>query len=152
MGMTQSRDALGKPLISAIIVVILATQTVVGLVDTGKWGWPMLAYPMYKKAYFEGDRLNHDVSVYALLSDGTRTEIKRSDLDMSFWIFWYNVATPIALHRADLLEPVVQLYCQEFSNQVTKLQVEDKGVAIGRDGPVEGLPPQVMSEIEVSCS
>jgi hypothetical protein len=46
----------------------------------------------------------------------------------------------------------MQRYCQEFSNQVTKLQVEDKGVAIGRDGPVEGLPPQVMSEIEVSCS
>ena len=152
MGMTRSRDALGKALISAIIVVILATQAVVGVVDTGKWGWPMLAYPMYKKAYFEGDRLNHDVSVYAVRSDGTRTEIKRSDLKMGFWIFWYNVVSPIALARADLLGPILQRYCGELENDVTMLRVEDKGVAIGRDGPIEGLAPQVMSEFKVSCS
>ena len=39
----------------------------------------------------------------------------------------------------------------ELDNEVSELQVEDKGVAIGRDGPVEGLPPQVMLETEVSC-
>jgi hypothetical protein len=151
VGMTRSWDALAKVLVSAIIVVILATQAVAGFVDTGKWGWPILAYPMYKHAYFEGDRLNHDFSVYALRSDGTRTEIKRSDLGMDFWIFWYNVISPVSLGRADVLEPILRRYCDELDNDVTMLQVEDKGIAIGRDGPVMGLPPQVVSETQVSC-
>ena len=150
--MTRSWDALGKVLVSGIIVVILAVQAVAGFVDPGKWGWPVLAYPMYEKAFFEGDRLNHDFTVYALRSDGRRTEIKRSDLGMGFWIFWYNVVSPIFLARADILEPTVQRYCGQLDNDVTMLQVEDKGIAIGRDGPVTGLPPQVMSEIQVSCN
>jgi hypothetical protein len=134
-----------------VIVVILGTQAVVGFLDTGKWGWPMLAYPMYKKAFFEGDRLNHDVNVYALLSDGTRTEIKRDDLGMSFWIFHYNVVGPIGQGRSEPLAPLVQRYCRESDNQLIKFQVEDKGVAISRDGPVEGLLPQLVSEMGVSC-
>jgi hypothetical protein len=144
-------EASTKVLISAVIVVILGTQAVVGFLDTGKWGWPILAYPMYKKVFFEGDRLNHDVNVYALLSDGTRTEIKRDDLGMSFWIFWYNVVGPIGQGRGELLAPLVQQYCRESDNQLIKFQVEDKGVAISRDGPVEGLPPQLVSEMGVSC-
>jgi hypothetical protein len=151
-GMTYSWEALTKILISAVIIVILATQAVAGFIDPGKWGWPMIAYPMYKKAHFEGERLNHDVNVYAQLSDGTRTEINRNDLGMDFWIFHYNVVGPIGQGRSEPLAPLVQRYCRESDNQLIKFQVEDKGVAIGRDGPIEGLPPQLVSEIAVACN
>jgi hypothetical protein len=149
--MTRAGDALGRLLVSVVIVVILLTQLVVGFVDTGRWGWPMLAYPMYKTAHFEGERLDHELTAYAVLADLSRVEIKRSDLGMGFWISWYNVVQPIRHGNLDGLAGLVQRYCQEFDNQVSKLEVQDLGIAIGRDGPVEGLPPQVLFETEVSC-
>jgi hypothetical protein len=141
----------GRLLVSAIIVVILSVQAVAGFVDTGRWGWPLLAYPMYKKAHYEGDRLDVELTGYAVLPDATRVAIDRSDLNMDFWLYWYNVVTPIMHARADLLQPVLRRYCEESDNQVVKLQLEDGGIAIGRDGPVTGLPVEVVAEMDVTC-
>jgi hypothetical protein len=150
--MTLSRDAIGRYVVSAIVVGILSIQAVAGFVETGRWGWPLLAYPMYKTAHYEGDRLDDDLAVYAVMADSSRVEVKRSDLNMVFFVFWYNVVQPIRYGQLDLLEPVVQRYCKQFDNQVIKLQAEDLGIAIGRDGPIEGLPPEIHFETEVSCS
>lgn len=144
-------DHVGHLLVSAIIVAVLAVQAVAGFVDTGRWGWPLLAYPMYKTAHYEGDRLDVELTGYAVLADSTRVAMNRSDLNMDFWLYWYNVVQPIRHARLDLLAPVLQRYCEESDNQVIKLQVEDQGIAIGRDGPVEGLPPQVKFEVDVTC-
>jgi hypothetical protein len=141
----------GHLLVSAVIVAILSVQAVAGFVDTGRWGWPLLAYPMYKTAHYEGDRLDVDLAGYAVLADSTRVAMNRSDLNMDFWLYWYNVVQPIRHARLDLLQPVLQRYCEESDNQVVKLQVEDRGIAIGRDGPVEGLPPEVIFEMDVTC-
>ncbi|HEX5079892.1 MAG TPA: hypothetical protein VFV80_12140 [Geminicoccaceae bacterium] len=149
--MTLGGETLGRLAVSVIVVVILAAQLVVGFVDTGKWGWPILAYPMYKTAHFEGERLNHDFASYVVLSDSNRVEIKRRDLGMDFWIYWYNVVQPIRHGRLDALAGLVEHYCQELDGQVIRLEVEDLGIAIGRDGPVEGLPRQVLFATEVSC-
>lgn len=149
--MTRSSDGLARVAISAIVVVVLLSQAVAGFVDTGRWGWPILAYPMYETAHFEGDRLDHDVTAYAVLSDARRIEVTRSDLNMGFWVFWYNVVMPIEHQRLDLLEPVIGRYCGQFDGQVTALQLEDKGIAIGRDGPVEGLPPEVIATAKITC-
>lgn len=148
---TSSSNALVRLAISVVIVGILSTQTVAGFVDTGRWGWPLLAYPMYKTAHYEGERLHDDLSAYAILADSTRVPITRSDLNMDFWLYWYNVVTPLQHARLDLLQPVLQRYCQQSDNQVIKLHLEDRGAAIGRDGPIEGLPPEVVAEIDVTC-
>lgn len=149
--MSQPGDAFARLLVSAIIVAVLATQAVAGILDTGRWGWPMIAYPMYKTAHFEGERLDHDLTAYAVLADSARVEIKKTDLNMGFWIYWYNVVQPIRHGDFARLQPLLRRYCQQFDNQVTKLVVEDLGIAIGRDGPVDGLPRQIMYETEVAC-
>lgn len=149
--MTRSRHAIGRFLVSALVVGILSIQAVAGFVETGRWGWPLLAYPMYKWPHYEGERLNHDLVTYAVLTDSSRVEVKRDDLGMDFWIYWYNVVQPIRHARLDLLKPVLQRYCGKFDGRVTKLQAEDLGIAIGRDGPVEGLPRQIRYELDVSC-
>jgi hypothetical protein len=148
---SSSRDALTRLFISVVIVGILSIQAVAGFVDTGRWGWPLLAYPMYKTAHYEGERLDVELTAYAVLADSTRVPIHRSDLNMGFWLYWYNVVTPIQNARLDLLQPVLQRYCEKNGNQVTKLQLEDRGVAIGRDGPIEGLPPEIVAEMDVTC-
>jgi hypothetical protein len=148
---TSSSNALARLFVSAAIVAILSIQAVAGFVDTGRWGWPLLAYPMYKRAHYEGERLHDELTAYAVLADAKRVAIKRSDLAMDFWLYWYNVVTPIQNARVDLLQPVLQRYCEQSDNQVIKLHLEDRGAAIGRDGPVEGLPPQVVAEMDVTC-
>jgi hypothetical protein len=142
---------LERLLVSAVIVAILSAQLVAGFVDTGRWGWPILAYPMYETAHFEGERLDHELTTHAVLADSRRVEIKRSDLDMGFWIYWYNVVQPIRHADLDRLAGLIQHYCREYDNQLIRLEVQDLGIAIGRDGPVEGLPPQVLFATAVSC-
>lgn len=149
--MTRSKDAIARFLVSAIVVVILSTQAVAGFVNTGKWGWPLMAYPMYSTARFEGDRLDHVFSVYAILSDSRKIEIKQEDLNMNFGLFRFNVVQRIGAGQIDALAPVAEKYCELYDNQVTSLQVEDQGIAIGRDGPIEGLPRQVFGRVDVSC-
>jgi hypothetical protein len=149
--MTQSRDAFAKLLVSAIIVVILATQAGVGFVNTGVRAWPLVAYPMYKTAHFEGERLDHALNVYVILPNAEKAPITPSDLNMGFWLFLDHVVMPIRNGRTDVLKPLVARYCNEHDGQVVKLRVEDMGTAIGRDGPVEGLPPEILAELDVVC-
>lgn len=144
-------NQVGRLLVSAAIVVILSTQAVAGFVDTGRWGWPLLAYPMYKTAHYEGERLHDDLTGYAVLADSTRVAMTRTDLNMDFWLYWYNVVMPITHARLDLLEPVLRRYCEQSDNQVVRLELEDRGVAIGRDGLIEGLPVEVVAEMDVTC-
>jgi hypothetical protein len=148
---TSSGNALARLFISVVIAGILSVQAVAGFVDTGRWGWPLLAYPMYRTAHYDGERLHDDLTAYATLADSTRVAINRNALNMDFWLYWYNVVTPIQHARLDLLEPVLRRYCEESGNKVIKLHLEDRGVAIGRDGPVEGLPPEVVAEMDVTC-
>jgi hypothetical protein len=81
--------AAGVPL--AIIVVILATQAGVGFVNTGVRAWPLVAYPMYKTAHFEGERLDHALNVYVILPNAEKAPITPSDLNMGFWLFLDHV-------------------------------------------------------------
>jgi hypothetical protein len=148
---TSSNSALARLFVSLVIVGILSIQAVAGFVDTGRWGWPLLAYPMYKTAHDEGERLDVDLTAYAVLAASTRVAINRSDLNLSFWLYWYNVVTPIQHARLDLLRPVLRRYCEQSDNQVVKLHLEDQGAAIGRDGPIEGLPPEIVAEMDVTC-
>lgn len=149
--MTQPSSAFSRLLVSAVIVAILSVQAVAGFVDTGRWGYPILAYPMYKTARYDGDRLDHHLRVFAVKQDASRVEVKPEDLNMSFWLYWYNVVQPVRHSNFEVLKPVIDRYCQESEGEVIKLQAEDLGIAIGRDGPVEGLPPEVQFETDVSC-
>jgi hypothetical protein len=82
--------------VSALIVVILGTQFVVGFIDTGRRGWPIVAYPMYSTARYDGDRFD-DFKVYAALKDGTKVEVNPGEVGMSYWIFHKNVLNPLLI-------------------------------------------------------
>jgi hypothetical protein len=149
--MTAVQQRAGRGLVSAIIIVILGTQFVAGLVDTNKWGWPILAYPMYKWPHYENERILHDADVYAQLDDGSRIAITPEALGMSFWIFFYNVF--LALRDADRskLGPVIVRYCAQAGGRVRELLALDKGIAVTREGPRYGLPPTVVYAMSVQC-
>jgi hypothetical protein len=149
--MDRLQERLGIPFVSGVIVVVLGTQFVAGLVDTGRWGWPIIAYPMYQTPHYENDRVLHDVSVYAELDGGTRSPIKREQLGMQFWVFDKNVVEPIRTNDRALLNPLVDRLCAESESRLRRLVYEDLGVAVTRAGPVFGLEPIKLGSLEVTC-
>jgi hypothetical protein len=135
--------------ISTIIVVILGTQFVVGLVDTGRWGWPMVAYPMYKTSHYDGERFD-EYDVFAVLEDGTRTQIQPADLGMSFWIFRQNVADGLLNDRPAKVAPIIARYCENTDGALAQIEVLDRGLAISTDGLLH-VEPQVVKTTPVRC-
>src|SRR6188472_2039573 len=55
---SRGRDEVAKIAISVIIAAILAAQVLIGFSYTGGQTFPVVAYPMYKQAHYEGERLN----------------------------------------------------------------------------------------------
>jgi hypothetical protein len=150
LALTESKNV-GRLVVSAIIVTILSLQAVVGFVNTGMRAWPLVAYPMYKTARYEGDRLDHALNAYAILANGEKVPITPDDLNMSFWLFGDHFIAPVINGRRDVLEPLIARYCEHHGSQVVAFRIEDTGTAIGRDGPVEGLPPETWGELAVTC-
>jgi hypothetical protein len=80
--------------VSAVIVVILGTQFGLLFIETRQYAWPMVTYPMYSTARYDGDRFD-DFKVYAALKDGTKVEVDPGELGMRYWIFQKNVLNPL---------------------------------------------------------
>jgi len=136
--------------ISAIIVAILGTQFVAGFVDTGRWGWPIIAYPMYATAHFDGDRFD-DYHVYAVLADGSRLRVDPEELGMSFWIFRRNVVNQVETGSLEGLAPIVERYCERGQARLKRFEVIDLGMAISATGLIKGLKPNVAAALDVAC-
>lgn len=134
-----------------MIVIILASQTFASVVGTGRLTWPIISYPMYARAHFEGDRLDHGHAAYAVLADGSRIPIDPAELDMSFWTFQSTVVKPVRLGNLDRLAPILARYCTQHDAQIVRVEIDDLGVAIGHDGVVTGLPPETMYAADVTC-
>ena len=136
--------------VSAVIVVILGCQLVVGFVNTGRWGWPMVAYTMYSQAHYDGDRLD-EYEVHAVLKDGTKLLIDRDDLGMSYWIFRANVVRGLRSDQLERLTAMMDRYCDQSKGAVARLEVSDTGHAISAKGLVADLEPQVVAAVNVTC-
>jgi hypothetical protein len=138
-------------LISVAILMVLALQAFAGFIDTGRWGWPFLAYPMYKTAHHDGERILHDFTLYAKTADGDRIEVTRDDLGLGFWHFEKFIFA--AIRQGDLEKPqiIANEYCKRHNRRIVGLVLEDKGIAISRSGMVTGLPPQVLAAMNVRC-
>jgi hypothetical protein len=74
--MLRVADNTARLAVSGVIVAVLTLQSFAGFVDTGRWGWPFVAYPMYSEAHFENERVQYDWMVYAILADSTEVIVK----------------------------------------------------------------------------
>lgn len=149
--MTDMQEKLATSFVSLVLVVVLGSQAVASLFDTGRRGWPIVTYPMYKTAHHEGEPVLYDARTYAVLSDGRRIRLTRDDLGMSFWVYWYNVVLPIQDRRTAALRPLIERYCEAHAGEVVRLELEDMGLVIGHDGPTE-VAPRVFANTPVRCS
>jgi hypothetical protein len=141
-----------RAVLSVVIATILGTQLVLGALNPGRWSWPIIAYPMYKDAHFEGAWLEHQLDLFAVFEDGARMKITPEDLGLRDWPFRDNVVNAIKLGRMEQLSWVIDYACQlRDGHPLTRFEVTDTGVAIARNGPVHGLEPEVYASTEVTC-
>lgn len=110
----------------------------------------MIAYPMYDRAHHDGDRLD-EFKVYAVLKDETKLPIDRDNLGMSWWIFRRNVVKPVLSNQVERLTAIIDRFCKQSQGTLARLEVSDTGLAISAQGLVNGLKPQVVGGVAVTC-
>lgn len=139
-------------LISVVIVAVLSLQALVGFSYGGVQAWPFMAYPMYRGAHYDGERLRYDFTVYAELDDASEVVIAPEDLGLSWWAFRENVVH--ALYRDDraVVQGLIDAHCRRTGQRIVGLRMEDLGFAVSRDGLVKGLPPEVVASMPVRCA
>lgn len=133
------------------ILVILALQIFAGFYDTGRWGWPFLAYRMYEHVHEDGSRLQLEVSTYAVMKDGNEVRLEPEDLDMRFWAFRTLVVQPVRNDDIEKLNSLILHLCREFNGQIVGIRIEDEGLAVGRNGLIDNLPPEEIASQNISC-
>jgi hypothetical protein len=143
------RDDLAIGLVSCVIVAILGLQTFASFVNPGRWGWPFLAYPMYKTAHYEGERILYDVEVYVVREDSSESLMSADGIP--FWIFKHKMVDGVMNGKRDSVQPLVTAYCERTGEQVVAVRVQDMGIGLSRDGLVHGLEPETLATMTIGC-
>ena len=149
--MNLLKQSLAHWAVSGFIVVILGVQGLVTIFSAYLQTWPLISYHMYSRAHYDGERLDHDYNVSAVLDNLDEVKIDPDDVNMKFWIFHNNIFLALRRNRVEDLAPIINNICNRYDNRVIALTVRDLGIAITRDGPVEGLPPAEFGRIDVTC-
>lgn len=147
--LVTSRRDLAIGAISCLIIGILSLQTFASFVDPGRWGWPFIAYPMYKTAHHDGERVLYNIKVFAMHPDSSENLISAGDVP--FWIFRRKLLGGVTTGNRAAVQPLVSLYCERTGRQVVGVRIEDMGVALSHKGVVRGLPPQTLATITIGC-
>ena len=137
--------------VSGFIVVILGLQAYATTFTAYLKSWPLISYPMYSSAHYDGERLDHAYDTYAVLDNLDEVKIAPDDVHMMFWAFHNKIFLTLRKQKVEELAPVINDLCEKYDDRVIALTVRDLGIAISRDGPVEGLPPAEFGRVNVTC-
>jgi hypothetical protein len=147
----STRPGVLETAISGFIAVVLGCQFIVGFTYHGGHGFPILSYPMFSKAHYEGERLN-DLLVYASVDGGPETVFDPEALELSYPLYQKTVALPLTRgERRDLVLGLVARLCAgQPGATVVKMTVADSGYYIAREGPVD-VGRQVQGALDFAC-
>lgn len=150
--MSELQRTYNRGLASFVIFAVLTLQGTAVVGSVKKRLWPFTNYPMYSKAFAEGDLL-HRYHVFAILDEGD-VEILPKDLGLNFWKFELGlvrdlrrphddprVAAKLAMYR--------RLYETRHDRRLTGFRLENHPVQILRTG-MQILPPVAVSRVEFS--
>lgn len=146
---TTNRDSLAIGAISCVIIGIVGLQAFASFINPGRWGWPFIAYPMYKTPHFDGERVLYDFEVYAVHDDGSESLISLADVP--YWIFKHKVVDGLIRRDRESVQPLIAAYCERTRKEVVEVRLQDMGVGLSRDGLVQGLAPETLATMTVGC-
>ncbi len=147
----RSREDLAKIAISVIVATILAAQVLVGFSYRGGQTFPVVAYPMYKTAHYEGERLN-DYLVMVSADGGEEEALGPEAMEISPWLYQRSITAPIINGKpSPLAATVAQSACKAGGAQAITIAVYDSGYTILREGPVAD-PRKLIGSTTFDCS
>ncbi|HRO13039.1 hypothetical protein [Amaricoccus sp.] len=147
----RSREDLAKIAISVIVTTILAAQVLIGFSYRGGQTFPMLAYPMYMRAHYEGERLN-DYLGFVSADGGEEKALGPEALELSPLLYQKTIAAPIINGKpSPLAAKIAQATCQAGGARGITISIYDSGYTIRRDGPVRDAR-KLMGSTTFDCS
>jgi hypothetical protein len=141
-----------RALVSLFVIVVLGAQTAtlvatVLLKPMDVWFWPIIDYPMYAPAGYEGDSVDSEYGVFVALDDGQTRMVSKEELGLNVFHFrylCYELMTRKSLTRFTPLMASLQDHAR-----IREVVVKSSGRVISRDGVVQRAP-QVLVRLAVT--
>ena len=147
----RSREDLARIAISVIVATILAAQVLIGFSYRGGQTFPVVAYPMFMQAHYDGERLN-DYLVYLSADGGEEKAVGPEAMDVSGGLYYLLITAPIVQGKPSPLAAVVaRQACESSKVRSIAISVYDSGYTIRRDGPVQD-ERRLMGTTTYDCS
>ena len=148
---SRSREEWAKITVSVIVATILAAQVLIGFSYRGGQTFPVIAYPMYKIAHYEGERLNDYIAVVSA-DGGEEKPVGPEAMEISPWLYQKSITVPIMNGSpSQLAASIAQTACRAGSAQAITIGVYDSGYTITRGGPVQDKK-KLMGSTTFKCS
>ncbi len=126
--------------------------------------WPFMDYPMFSVTQYEGDPIEVEPRVFAILDDGSEAQMTHEDVGLITWTFAAFIRTALANSGPIVptddsgtpdqdarinLDNLVQLYNERHESKLTGIRIESSPWIITRNGGQE-TTPKVLAEIDLT--
>ena len=137
-------------LVSAFICVMLLGQLLIGFTYHGGQSFPLLAYPMFSRAHFDGERLNNYL-VYASADGGPEQPFDHERMELGDTLYQKLVAGAVIKgEKRDVIRDLAASVCRSQPAEVVTLNAYDSGYYITRSGPV-GEGKRLVGSVAFAC-
>lgn len=116
----------------------------------GKY-WPIIDYPMYTKAHYEGDYINVHYPLHVTFADGQVEIYGPEKMNLGLW-HYQHVISRLKWKSGKYLPEVVPLILEMIgpSREVVKLDVYTYPLIIGKNG-AETAPGKLLKSVDVQA-
>ena len=148
----KNREKFNFAFISFVILSIIILQAAASLGIVSKFFyndrlWPILDYPMYSSAHYQGDSIDQ-YFLYGLLEDGSELPIPKEDLGLNFWKFLRGPVYAIIQDDVKLLNKYVKLYEDLHNQRLIGLRLENQPLILTKQG-INPIPAQIVKTIQL---
>ena len=78
--------------------------------------WPLLTYPTYKYAHYEGDKIA-EYEAYAVFKDSTEVNVLPKDVNIGFWKFRWDLVPAIRKNNRSRIKDYVSLIKERYKRK-----------------------------------
>src|SRR5262245_53915553 len=136
-----------RAFVSLFVIVLLGAQfatlvatAVLKPMDT--WFWPIIDYPMYAPAGYDGDSVDSEYGIFVVFDDGRTRRVSREDTGLNVFHFRYLCFELMKSKSLTRFTPV--LAALEDHAHIREVVVKSSGRVIGRDGVVQHAPAELV--------
>jgi hypothetical protein len=153
-----------RALVSAFIVLTLGAQIATFGVTLVRPGWlrdklyPIIEYPMYAQAHYDGERITGRWLLRGMLANGDQIDITEQSLRVSIWDF-ILLTDPIAVGAPNAPQTVTAIQRlitiirarEPRASEIKALRIESYPMKVTRHGP-EKMPSETVMTIPMPAA